>query len=56
MLPMMDDPPRAGDDERVRAALADLGRALDAAEPDDRAFVLDCLEDLARRLRDQGRG
>ena len=40
----------AGDARRLRAALATLQRALDAADPADRAFVLEMIEVLARRL------
>ena len=50
MLPIMDDPQPAEDDERVLAALAELRRALDAVSAEDRAFVLDLINDLARRL------
>ena len=42
------------DDGRVDAALAELRHALDSARPEDRAFALDCLKDLARRF-DAGR-
>ena len=49
-LPMMDDPQPAEDDERALAALAELRRALDAADPDDRAFVLRTLDDAIRGL------
>ena len=50
MLPTMDDLRRAEDDERVSRALAELRRALDAASEEDRAFVLDLIDGLARRL------
>jgi hypothetical protein len=52
MQPTMDETQRAGDDERVASAVADLRRALEAADSDDRAFILGCLEDLARRFDD----
>ena len=42
------------DDPRLAALVRDLRRALAAASPADRAFVLDHLEDLARRFRARG--
>ena len=50
MLLPMDDPRRAEADERVQDALTALRRALDAADPQDCAFVLDRLQERARRL------
>ena len=50
MPPTMDDLPPAEEDERAADALATLQRALDAADPADRAFVLEMIEVLARRL------
>jgi hypothetical protein len=41
---------RPGDDLRLAAALRDLRRAIRAADPADRAYVLDRLEALARRF------
>ena len=46
----MDEPWSVEDDERAADALAALRRALDAADPDDRAFVLRTLDDAIRRL------
>ena len=43
-------PQPAEDEERVLAALAELRRALNAADPDDRAFILRTLDDAIRRL------
>ena len=54
MLPTMDDPQPAEDEERALAALAELRRALDAASAEDRALALDLINDLARRF-DRGR-
>jgi hypothetical protein len=53
MPPTMDEPRRAEDDGDVSVALARLRRALDAADPDDRTFVLQTLELLIRRLAPQ---
>ena len=50
MPPTMDEPRPAEGDERAADALAALRRALDAADPDDRAFILRTLDDVIRRL------
>jgi hypothetical protein len=46
----MDEPWSVEDDERAADALVALRRALDAAAPDDCAFVVEQLGDLVRRL------
>ena len=53
MPPTMDDLQPAEDDERAADALDALRHALDAADPDNRAFVLDLIDGLARHLGDR---
>ena len=43
-------------ERRLADALSEMRRALDAAAPEDRAFVLDYLEELARGLEARREG
>ena len=51
---MDDELPQPEEDPRLAEAAREARRAAAAADPEDRAFVLDLLEDLARRFRERG--
>ena len=55
MLPTMDDLQTAEYDECAADALVALRRALDAADPDDRAFVVEMIEVLERDAEERER-